>query len=96
MMHNDEKDRYRNNSLVAKYNYKLKDNLNFKSNLRFADTYLQYDKEVDTATATHDEEFDGIEASYNMSIIHDINNKFSNKFNTCKYIYKKSLWCYYR
>ena len=80
MMHNDEKDRYRNNSLVAKYNYKLKDNLNFKSNLRFADTYLQYDKEVDTATATHDEEFDGIEASYNMSIIHDINNKFTNNF----------------
>ena len=91
MMHNDEKDRYRNNSLVAKYNYKLKDNLNFKSNLRFADTYLQYDKEVDTATATHDEEFDGIEASYNMSIIHDINNNFTNNF-TLANTYIKRLY----
>lgn len=78
MMHNNEKDRYRNNSIVAKYDYKFLDNLKFKSNLRFADTYLQYDKVIDTATATHDEEVDGIEASYNMSIIYDLNKKFTN------------------
>ena len=59
MMHNNEKDRYRNNSLVGKYDYKFTNNFKFKSNLRFADTYLQYDKVVDTATATHDEEVDG-------------------------------------
>ena len=79
MMHNDEKDRYRNNSIIAKYDYKFSDKLKFKSNLRYADTYLQYDKVINTATATHDEEVDGTEASYNMSIYYDLNKKFKNK-----------------
>ena len=30
MMHNDEKDRYRNNSVIAKYDYKFSDKLKFK------------------------------------------------------------------
>ena len=80
MMHNNEKDRYRNNSIIGKYSYDFTDKLKFQSNLRFADTYLQYDKEVDTATATHDEEVDGIESSYNMSMTYDYDEKFSNKF----------------
>ena len=63
MTHNDEKDRYRNNSIIAKYDYKFSDKLKFKSNLRYADTYLQYDKVINTETATHDEEVDGTEAS---------------------------------
>ena len=37
-------------------------------------------KEVDTETATHDEEVDGIESSYNMSMTYDYNERFSNKF----------------
>ena len=78
MRHNDEKDRYRNNSLVAKYDYNFTEKLKFKSNLRFADTYLQYDKEVDTSTATHDEEVDGIESSSNIGINYDVNEKFNN------------------
>ena len=81
MMHNDEKDRYRNNSVIAKYDYKFSDKLKFKSNLRYSDTYLQYDKVIDTATATHDEEVDGTEASYNMSFIYDYNKKFTNKLS---------------
>ena len=80
MMHNNEKDRYRNNSIIGKYSYDFTDKLKFQSNLRFADTYLQYDKEVDTETATHDEEVDGIESSYNMSMTYDYDEKFSNKF----------------
>ncbi len=80
MMHNNEKDRYRNNSLVAKYDYKFTNKLKFKSNLRFADTYLQYDKEVNTSTATHDEEVDGTESSNNISMIYDVNEKFTNNF----------------
>tara|TARA_B100001540_G_scaffold314050_1_gene338167 strand:+ start:117 stop:2042 length:1926 start_codon:yes stop_codon:yes gene_type:complete len=80
MMHNNEKDRYRNNSLVAKYDYKFTNKLKFKSNLRFADTYLQYDKEVNTSTATHDEEVDGTESSNNISMIYDVNEKFTNSF----------------
>ena len=81
MMHNDEKDRYRNNSVIAKYDYKFSDKLIFKSNLRYTDTYLQYDKVIDTATATHDEEVDGTEASYNMSFVYDYNKKFTNKLS---------------
>ena len=89
MMHNDEKDRYRNNSLVAKYDYKFTDKLKFKSNLRFADTYLQYDKEVDTSTATHDEEVDGTESSNNISIIYDVNDMFTNKFTLANTFIKR-------
>ena len=81
MTHNSEKDRYRNNSLVAKYDYKFTDKLKLNSNLRFADTYLQYDKVIDTATATHDEEADGTESSYNISMIYDVNEKFTNNLN---------------
>ena len=49
MTHNDEKDRYRNNSLVANYSHQFSDQIEFKSNIRVAETYLQYDaEEVDT------------------------------------------------
>ncbi len=81
MTHNEEKDRYRNNSVIAKYDYKFSNKLKFESNLRYADTYLQYDKVIDTATATHDEEADGTEASYNMSFVYDYNKKFTNKLS---------------
>ena len=89
MTHNDEKDRYRNNSLIAKYDYIFSNKLKFKSNLRFAETYLQYDKEVDTASATHDEEVDGIESSSNVSLIYEMNNKFTNKITLAKTYIKR-------
>ena len=89
MMHNDEKDRYRNNSIIAKYDYKFSNKLKFKTNLRYADTYLQYDKVIDTATATHDEEVDGTEASYNMSIVYDANKKFTNNLTVAKTYIKR-------
>ena len=38
MTHNDEKDGYKNNSLVANYTQNLSNELKFKSNLRFSDT----------------------------------------------------------
>ena len=78
MTHNDEKDRYRNNSIIAKYDYIFPNKLKFKSNLRYADTYLQYDKEINSATATHDEEVDETQAAYNMSFIYDVNKNFTN------------------
>ena len=43
MTHNDEKDRYRNNGLIASYSKKFSDKFELKSNARFAETYLQYD-----------------------------------------------------
>ena len=89
MTHNSEKDRYRNNSLVAKYDYNFSDKLTFKSNIRIADTYLQYDKELNSSTATHDEEVDGIEASSNISMIYDFNKFFTNKFTLAKTYIKR-------
>ena len=79
MTHNDEKDRYRNNSIIAKYDHKFLNNLIFKNHLRYTDTYLQYDKIIDTETATHDEEVDSTEISYNISVDYNFNEKLSNK-----------------
>ena len=36
---NDEKDRYRNSTVVANYGHKFSDKIKFESNLRFADTF---------------------------------------------------------
>lgn len=79
MTHNDEKDRYRNNSIIAKYDHKFLNNLIFKNHLRYTDTYLQYDKIIDNETATHDEEVDSTEISYNISVDYNFSEKLSNK-----------------
>ena len=76
MTHNDEKDGYKNNSLVANYSQNLSNELKFKSNLRFSDTYKQYDKEVDTSTATHNEEEDSIQSSANLMLEYEHNKQF--------------------
>ena len=78
MTHNDEKDGYKNNSLTANYGKILSDNLNFKSNLRLTETNKQYDKEVTSSSATHNEEEDGMQASGNMSLEYKVNEKFTN------------------
>ena len=81
MTHNNEKDRYRNNSLVANYGYKFSDKIKFESNLRVAETYNQYDKENDKEnTATHSEEVDAMQSSSNIALIYKPNRKFTNKF----------------
>jgi len=79
MTHNDEEDRYRNNSLVANYAHKFSDKIKFESNLRVAETYSQYDKEVDTSTADHSEELDALQSSSNISLVYEPNNQFTNK-----------------
>ena len=79
MTHNDEKDRYRNNSVVASYAHKFSDKVKLESNIRVAETYTQYDKEVDTVTADHSEELDALESSSNISLVYKPNNKFTNK-----------------
>jgi len=80
MTHNDEEDEYENNSIVANYSRQLTDQFEFKSNLRFADTFSQYDKEVDTATATHSESADVANSSGNIALVYKPNKKFTNKF----------------
>ncbi len=78
MTHNDEKDGYKNNSLTANYGKILSDNLNFKSNLRLTETNKQYDKEITSSSATHNEEEDGMQASGNISLEYKMNEKFTN------------------
>ena len=69
MMHNDEKDRYRNNSLIVNYDYNFFDKFELNSNYRIADTYLQYDATCVSnrfgcsANYDHAEDVDAIESS---------------------------------
>ena len=87
MTHNDEKDRYRNNGLIASLNNKFTDSLELQSNARISETYLQYDAACVTdglfgcsSAYDHAEEADGIESSYNLSLIHKPIDKLTNKF----------------
>ena len=88
MTHNDEKDRYRNNTIVANYGRKFSDKIKFESNLRVAETYSQYDKEVHqcgsfdpcTGIADHNEELDAVQSSSNISLVYEPNSQFTNKF----------------
>ena len=86
MTHNDEKDRYRNNGLIASYSKKFTDKIKLLSNARVAETYLQYDAACVSnlfgcsPNYDHAEETDGLEGSYNISLIHKPFEKFSNKF----------------
>ncbi len=89
MRHNFEKDRYRNNSFVANYDYNFNDALNLFINSRVAETYLQYDKEVDTSTATHSEEVDGVESSSSLGLIYNFNENFTNKLTYAKTYIKR-------
>ncbi len=95
MMHNDEKDRYRNNGLTASYSYKFSDDLTFQSNYRISDTYLQYDAEcVSSAfgcspSYDHSEEVDAIESSANVSFTHKTLENFENKLTLAKTYIKR-------
>ena len=80
MSHNSEKDRYRNNSLAANYQNNISNNLKFFTNLRITDTYLQYDKVINSASTTHSEEADEFQSSSSIGFDHQINEKFSSKF----------------
>jgi len=89
MTHNDEKDRYRNNSLVTNYGRQFSDKIKFESNIRIAETYNQYDKEIDTATASHSEEVDSVESSSNIALVYKPNKLFTNKFTLAKTYIKR-------
>ena len=79
LTHNDEKDRYRNNTIVANYVRKFSDKIKFESNLRVAETYSQYDKEVHTSSADHSEELDAVQSSSNISLVYKPISQFTNK-----------------
>ena len=76
MTHNDEKDGYKNNSITANYGKFLSDKLNLKTNLRVSETNKQYDKEITSSSATHNEEEEE-QASGNITR-YKMNKKFTN------------------
>ena len=91
MTHNDEKDRYRNNSLVANYGHQFSDKIKFESNIRIAETYNQYDAEDNTpAGKTHTEEVDAVQSSSNVALIYKPNPKFTNKFTAANTYIKRN------
>ncbi len=99
MTHNKEKDRYRNNGLIASFGNKFSNTLELKSNVRVAETYLQYDHpqiegSFGCPTCDHSEDVDGVEASTNVSLIYKPIEKFTNKFTVAntyiKRIYNRS------
>ncbi len=81
MLHNDEKDRYRNNSVIANYGYKFSNKLQLNNNLRISETYLQYDAVSSTSGYDNAEEADAVEGSYNLSLTHNTSEKFINKLS---------------
>ena len=78
MNDNDEKDRYRNNTIVANYGHKFSDKIKFESNLRFADTFLQYDTVNDDYD--DDNKSDAIESSASVALVYKPIKNFTNRF----------------
>ena len=95
MDHNSEKDRYRNNGLVASFSNKFSDKLELQSNVRVAETYLQYDAVCVSslfgcsATRDHSEEVDAVESATNISLIHKPIEKLTNKFTVANTYIKR-------
>ncbi len=95
MMHNDEKDRYRNNSFIGNYNYKFSKTFDLKSSYRIADTYLQYDAECVSSlfgcspNYDHTEDVDAIESSGNISLIYKPLKNLENKFTVANTYIKR-------
>jgi vitamin B12 transporter len=92
--HNSEKDRYRNNGLVASFGNKFSDTLELESNVRVSETYLQYDQaqiegSFGCSTCDHSEEADAVESSTNVSLIHKQTEKLTNKFTVANTYIKR-------
>jgi len=87
MTDNDEKDAYRNGTIVANYGRKISDNIKFKSNLRFADTFLEYDGyDTSSCTACPDDNTEhSKESNGSLSLIYKPNEKFTNNFTYSNY-----------
>jgi len=93
--HNSEKDRYRNNGLVASFSNKFLDTLELQTNARVAETYLQYDAVCISdafgckPTADNSEEADSLESSTNISLIYKPIEKLTNKFTVANTYIKR-------
>lgn len=86
MKTNDEKDGYRNNSLLANYGYKFNDKLKLENSFRFTDGYLQYDTKGNVTHVRKDsDEQQQNELSASASLIYKPNKQFTNRLIYSKY-----------
>ena len=80
MDNNDEKDGYKNNTLVTNYGYKFTEELKLENNLRIAAGYLQYDTEDDKNVPAEDsDEQKQIELSGSVALVYKPNEQFTNR-----------------
>ena len=80
MDNNDERDGYKNNTLVANYGYKFTDKLKLENNLRIADSYLQYDTLDDKNVSAEDsDEQQQMEFSGSAALVYKPNEQFTNR-----------------
>jgi vitamin B12 transporter len=80
MDNNDERDGYKNNTLVANYGYKFTDKLKLENNLRIADGYLQYDTLEDQNVPAEDtDEQKQMEFSGSAALVYKPNEQFTNR-----------------
>ena len=90
MKTNDEKDDYRNNSLLANYGYKFNDKLKLENSFRFTDGYLQYDTKGNVTNVRKDsDEQQQNELSASASLIYKPNKRFTNRLIYSKYNIKR-------
>ncbi len=66
---NDE-DSYKNKGIISKYTYSFDNNLSFKGNLRYSDSFLNYD-EVTSGRTDDNNSSDDKELTYSLKLISD-------------------------
>ena len=74
---NDD-DSYENKSIISKYKYSFNDNFSFKGNLRYSNSFLNYD-EVTQGRTDDNNSTDDDELSYSLKLISDF-GKHKNTF----------------
>jgi len=72
----NDNDGYINQGIVGNYGYKFNRNINFRSSLRFNNSFLNYD-EVESGRTDSNNTTDDTELSYNLSLNYE-NGKFKN------------------
>jgi len=80
MSHNDEKDAYKNHSLVANYGHKFSDTVELRTNYRFIDAKLEYDSVSDDYPDNLDNSHEK-ESSVGVSFLYKPSKRFTNNLN---------------
>ena len=85
MNDNTEKDKYRNDGLVANHTYNLSDNLKIENYLRYVDAFLEYDA-VNNSLTDENSSSDTLEGTYSLRFIYDNKNLKNTLFYNKTYI----------